>query len=99
MDNLDPQVIDVDINPGNNCGVTENTNLDIISQNLRSDLIHCNVCKRNRASSLFTGRIHGKTYRSCSDCRLRVNNRRRPQSFRASTNIETHLPSGRLFNI
>lgn len=91
--NIDPQSVTVDLEMETNGRSAENTNLNIISQDIISDLIFCNVCKRNRASSLFTGRIHSKTYKSCSDCRLRVNTRRRPHSFRASTNTETHLLS------
>ncbi|POS82046.1 hypothetical protein EPUL_004835, partial [Erysiphe pulchra] len=95
VDIIDPQIVDIEMGLETNSRVTENTNLDINSNipAINMDLMFCSNCKRNRSSDSFLGRVQGKSYKTCRDCRLRVNNRRHPQVFRAPTNLETHLPS------
>ncbi|CAJ2651748.1 unnamed protein product [Trifolium pratense] len=53
----------------------------------------CGKCKQRRPSDLFTGRVQGRTYKTCSDCRLRDNNRRHPQAHQPQTNIGNNIPS------
>ncbi|KAF5206635.1 hypothetical protein FRX31_003778, partial [Thalictrum thalictroides] len=94
-DIIDPQLIDIEMEMETNSRITENTNLDFNTNNLdsNSDLVYCNRCKQNQDPTLFTGRIRGKTYKSCSNCRQRDYNRRHPQAPRGSINVETHLTS------
>ncbi|POS82090.1 hypothetical protein EPUL_006251, partial [Erysiphe pulchra] len=90
---IDPQIIDIEMET--NSRVTENTDLNFNLNNpaINLDFICCTKCKRNRTSNLFRGRIHSKIYKTCSDCRSRENNKRRPQAYRATINVESHLPS------
>ncbi|POS82194.1 hypothetical protein EPUL_004187, partial [Erysiphe pulchra] len=95
VDIIDPQIVDIEMGLETNSRVTESTNLDINSNNpaINMDLMFCSKCKRNRSSDLFLGRVQGRSYKTCRDCRLRVNNRRHPQVYRAPTNLDTQLPS------
>lgn len=75
--------------------VINDINLDINSNNqtVNNGFIFCGTCKRRRDSELFTGRVEGKTYKTCSDCRLRVNNRRIPQAYQSRMNIRNDIRS------
>ncbi|POS82077.1 hypothetical protein EPUL_006346, partial [Erysiphe pulchra] len=99
-DNIDPQIIDIDMELETNRRVNDITNLSNNPNDLATDtvLIFCNVCKKNCASTLFTGRIQGKVYKSCSDCRLRGSNRRHLQALQAPPQNGPHLPSGIKYN-
>ncbi|KAF5196988.1 hypothetical protein FRX31_013425, partial [Thalictrum thalictroides] len=94
MNNIDPQIFGRVMDMETNIRITECTNLgtNTINPDMNIDLVYCNCCKRNCDSNLFTGRIRGKTYKSCSDCRLRDSNRRRPHENRAMINAATRLP-------
>ncbi|POS82283.1 hypothetical protein EPUL_005467, partial [Erysiphe pulchra] len=94
-DFIDPQIIDIEMEIETNSRATEDTNLDFNLNNpaINKDLKFCTQCKRNRTSNLFRGRIQSKIYKTCSDCRSRKNNKRRPLAFQATTNVESHLPS------
>ncbi|POS82171.1 hypothetical protein EPUL_005697, partial [Erysiphe pulchra] len=94
-DFTDPQIIDTEMEVETNSRVTENTNLDTNTNNLAIsiNLKLCSKCKQNCILDSFTGRIPGKSYKTCRSCRLQDNNRRHPQAYRAPTNLETHLPS------
>ncbi|POS82247.1 hypothetical protein EPUL_004448, partial [Erysiphe pulchra] len=89
-DNIDPQILDLEMETINR--TSENTNLEIASNNLPSNLntIFCNGSKSDRASILFSGRANGKPYKQCSSCRLRNNTRRHPQ---ALSENNTYLPT------
>ncbi|POS82182.1 hypothetical protein EPUL_004264, partial [Erysiphe pulchra] len=86
--NIDPLILNLEYETNNT--ETEITDLNTITENLASniDSIFCNGCKLYCASSLFKGRIQGKTYKTCSDCRLRIYGRRCPQ---AQALVETNL--------
>lgn len=81
------------MNLDTNGRITENPNLGFSPNNpaMNMNPIFCNGCKRNRIPDYYKGRIPGKTYKLCSDCRLRFNNRRRPQANQNETNDENHI--------
>ncbi|POS81968.1 hypothetical protein EPUL_005708, partial [Erysiphe pulchra] len=94
-DIIDPQIVDTEMEVETNSRETENTNLDFNLNNpaVNIDLKFCTQCKRNRTSNLFKGRVQSKIYKTCSDCRSRSNNRRRPLPYQAITSVESHLSS------
>ncbi|POS82356.1 hypothetical protein EPUL_004829, partial [Erysiphe pulchra] len=93
--NIDPQILNLEFETNNR--ETEITDLNTITENLASniDTVFCNGCKLYCASSLFKGRIQGKTYKTCSDCRLRIYGRRYPQ---AQANIVFNNPTLRKYD-
>lgn len=94
-DIIDPQLNDNEMVMETNNRIIKNTNLEnnTNNPNLNVDSVYCNGCKRNCDSSLFTGRIQGKIYKLCSNCRLRFNNRRHSRTHAALINGTTYLPS------
>lgn len=87
---LDPQIIISDIPTNNRTSISSNLGIHSNSISTNTDSKFCNACKRSRATNLFTGRIQGKTYKSCSDCRLRDYNQRHTQAAQAATNFDTN---------
>ncbi|POS82647.1 hypothetical protein EPUL_004006, partial [Erysiphe pulchra] len=80
-----------------NDDIANNVDPQIIDLDMETntDLTFCNVCKQNRATSLFNGPIHGKIYQSCSICRLQVHNRQHPLNIQAPITLEPNIDINR----